>query len=68
MYSNKECPTCRTHIQSRRALRYDPKFDDLIAALYGDVAEYELKEQEQLDQDNMMAEFHRQHMKRIEGK
>ena len=36
-----ECPTCRTHIQSRRYLRRDPHFDELVKAIYGDIGRYE---------------------------
>ena len=31
MYSNKECPTCRKKLVSKRSLRADPNFDKLIA-------------------------------------
>lgn len=31
---NKECPTCRKKLTSRRCLRPDPNFDKLIAKIY----------------------------------
>ena len=30
-YRNKECPTCRKKLVSKRSLRPDPNFDALIA-------------------------------------
>eukprot|EP00897_Mesotaenium_endlicherianum_P001785 jgi/Mesen1/1634/ME000135S00626 len=39
-----ECPSCRAHCAGRRALRADPKFDALIAALYPDLDKYEHQE------------------------
>jgi len=44
---NKECPTCRKRLVSRRSLRHDPIFDALIAKLYPARDEYE-KHQTQL--------------------
>ncbi|CAK9273339.1 unnamed protein product [Sphagnum jensenii] len=41
---NNECPACRTHCASRRSLRDDPKFDNLVAALYPNVDQYEAEE------------------------
>ncbi|CAM6033792.1 unnamed protein product [Sphagnum compactum] len=38
---NNECPACRAHCASRRSLRDDPKFDNLVAALYPNVDHYE---------------------------
>ncbi|XP_067946215.1 E3 ubiquitin-protein ligase RING2-A-like isoform X2 [Watersipora subatra] len=38
---NKECPTCRKKLVSRRSLRRDPTFDELIAKIYPNRAEYE---------------------------
>ncbi|KAF2880600.1 hypothetical protein ILUMI_25564, partial [Ignelater luminosus] len=38
---NKECPTCRKKIVSRRCLRADPNFDQLIAKLYPNREEIE---------------------------
>ena len=31
LHSNKECPTCRKKLVSKRSLRADPNFDALIA-------------------------------------
>jgi hypothetical protein len=44
---NKECPTCRKRLVSRRSLRHDPIFDALIAKLYPSREVYE-KEQDDL--------------------
>lgn len=32
--SHLECPCCRTHLPSRRSLRKDPLFDEIIRSLY----------------------------------
>lgn len=39
--SNNECPACRTHCSSRRSLREDPNFDNLIGLLYSNIDKYE---------------------------
>ncbi|KAJ0982925.1 hypothetical protein J5N97_011180 [Dioscorea zingiberensis] len=41
---NNECPACRTHCASRRSLRDDPNYDNLIAALYPNIDKYEEEE------------------------
>ncbi|WVZ06391.1 hypothetical protein V8G54_019737 [Vigna mungo] len=41
---NNECPACRTHCSSRRSLREDILFDEIIAALYPNIDKYEEKE------------------------
>lgn len=38
---NKECPTCRKKLVSKRSLRPDPNFDDLISKIYPSREEYE---------------------------
>ncbi|KAG5002302.1 hypothetical protein JHK87_023374 [Glycine soja] len=38
---NNECPACRTHCSSRRSLREDPNFDNLIGLLYSNIDKYE---------------------------
>ncbi|KAL3272468.1 hypothetical protein HHI36_013948 [Cryptolaemus montrouzieri] len=38
---NKECPTCRKKLVSKRSLRPDPNFDLLIAKIYPSRDEYE---------------------------
>ena len=38
---NKECPTCRKKLVSKRSLRADPNFDALIAKIYPSRDEYE---------------------------
>lgn len=40
-YRNNECPACRTHCASRRSLRDDPRYDELIASLYPDIKKFE---------------------------
>lgn len=37
---NKECPTCRKKLVSRRSLRPDPNFDGLISKLFPGVYMY----------------------------
>ena len=32
----KECPTCRKKLVSKRSLRYDPNFDNLVANIFPD--------------------------------
>jgi hypothetical protein len=41
--SNKECPTCRGECATRRALRPDSQFDQLISRLYPDRQAYEAR-------------------------
>ncbi|KAM0952177.1 putative transcription factor C2H2 family [Dioscorea sansibarensis] len=41
---NNECPACRTHCASRRSLRDDPNYDNLIATLYPEIDKYEEEE------------------------
>ncbi|KAK7373625.1 hypothetical protein VNO80_07040 [Phaseolus coccineus] len=41
---NNECPACRTHCSSRRSLREDTGFDELISLLFPNIDEYEEKE------------------------
>ena len=38
---NKECPTCRKKLVSKRSLRPDPNFDSLIAKIYPSRDEYD---------------------------
>lgn len=38
---NKECPTCRKKLVSKRSLRPDPNFDSLISKIYPSRDEYE---------------------------
>lgn len=38
---NKECPTCRKKLISKRSLRPDPNFDGIIAKIYPNRAEYD---------------------------
>ncbi|XP_023344763.1 E3 ubiquitin-protein ligase RING2-A [Eurytemora carolleeae] len=45
---NKECPTCRKKLVSKRSLRYDPNFDNLVANIFPDREEYEEEQQKAL--------------------
>ncbi|CAG0925592.1 unnamed protein product, partial [Notodromas monacha] len=45
---NKECPTCRKKLVSKRSLRPDPNFDDLIAKIYPSRDEYEAQQEKVL--------------------
>ncbi|XP_060858180.1 E3 ubiquitin-protein ligase RING2-like [Metopolophium dirhodum] len=38
---NKECPTCRKKLVSKRSLRADPNFDLIISKIYPNLDEYE---------------------------
>ncbi|PAA82643.1 hypothetical protein BOX15_Mlig009540g2, partial [Macrostomum lignano] len=42
---NKECPTCRKKLVSKRSLRHDPNFDQLIAKIYPSREEFEAHEE-----------------------
>ncbi|CAL8106728.1 unnamed protein product [Calicophoron daubneyi] len=53
---NKECPTCRKKLVSKRSLRRDPNFDALIAKIYPSREEYEAH------QDKILAKLNRQHL------
>ncbi|EDV91034.1 GH17005 [Drosophila grimshawi] len=48
---NKECPTCRKKLVSKRSLRADPNFDLLISKIYPSREEYEAL------QEKVMAKF-----------
>lgn len=41
MRGNKECPTCRKKIVSKRSLRRDPNFDFLISKIWPDRKQYD---------------------------
>nr|XP_006816569.1 PREDICTED: E3 ubiquitin-protein ligase RING2-A-like [Saccoglossus kowalevskii] len=45
---NKECPTCRKKLVSRRSLRPDPNFDALISKIYPSRDEYEAQQEKLL--------------------
>ncbi|XP_031559876.1 E3 ubiquitin-protein ligase RING2-like isoform X2 [Actinia tenebrosa] len=49
---NKECPTCRKKLVSKRSLRPDPNFDALIAKIYPDREEYEAHQEKVLQRLN----------------
>ncbi|GAB1604931.1 E3 ubiquitin-protein ligase RING2-A-like [Argonauta hians] len=49
---NKECPTCRKKLVSKRSLRPDPNFDALISKIYPSRDEYEAQQQRVLDKLN----------------
>jgi len=44
----KECPSCRIHIPSRRSLRPDPNFDELIGQIYGDIDAVEQQDEKEI--------------------
>lgn len=54
MRGNKECPTCRKKIVSKRSLRPDPNFDFLINKIWPDRKLYEKM------QDAALKHFHQQ--------
>lgn len=63
----KECPSCRIHIPSRRSLRPDPNFDNLIQNIYGDIEkleEYEEKKIENLNKAKNMNNAYSESRKR----
>jgi len=45
---NKECPTCRKKLVSRRSLRPDPNFDALLSKIFPDREEYEEQQEKAL--------------------
>ena len=52
---NKECPTCRKKLVSKRSLRPDPNFDLLISKIYPSRDEYEAH------QERVMAKINKSH-------
>lgn len=52
---NKECPTCRKKLVSKRSLRPDPNFDSLIAKIYPSRDEYEAH------QERVLAKLNKSH-------
>lgn len=54
-FRNKECPTCRKKLVSKRSLRPDPNFDALISKIYPSRDEYEAH------QDRVLAKLSRMH-------
>lgn len=49
---NKECPTCRKKLVSKRSLRPDPNFDLLISKIYPSRDEYEAHQTKVLEKFN----------------
>ncbi|EQC42852.1 hypothetical protein SDRG_00571 [Saprolegnia diclina VS20] len=49
------CPVCNTVVSTRRALRRDETFDQLIHTIYGDVAAYEEAEDARIQLSNKRA-------------
>ena len=45
---NNECPSCRAHVSSRRSMRQDVRFDELIATLLPPPDEYDKMQAETL--------------------
>lgn len=52
---NKECPTCRKKLVSKRSLRPDPNFDALISKIYPSRDEYEAH------QERVLAKLNKTH-------
>ncbi|CAG2104584.1 unnamed protein product, partial [Medioppia subpectinata] len=52
---NKECPTCRKKLISKRSLRHDPNFDMLISKIYPSRDEYEAH------QEKVLAKLNKHH-------
>lgn len=52
---NKECPTCRKKLISKRSLRPDPNFDMLISKIYPSRDEYEAH------QERILAKLNKHH-------
>ncbi|XP_012572561.1 putative E3 ubiquitin-protein ligase RING1a [Cicer arietinum] len=48
---NKECPSCRTHLASRRSLKDDPNYDILIATLFPNIDKFEEEEFASLEEE-----------------
>ena len=46
---NKECPTCRKKLVSRRSLRADPNFDMLVEKIFPNREEYEAHQESILE-------------------
>ena len=44
----KECPACRTECRTRRSLRLNPSFDELLATLYPQLSEVRDAEEERI--------------------
>lgn len=49
---NKECPTCRKKLVSKRALRPDPNFDELISKIYPSREDYDALQERTLAKIN----------------
>ncbi|KAK2711205.1 E3 ubiquitin-protein ligase RING2-like [Artemia franciscana] len=66
---NKECPTCRKKLVSKRSLRPDPNFDMLISKIYPSRDEYEAMQEKVLAKlksksSQMFEELAQQHKQR----
>jgi E3 ubiquitin-protein ligase RNF1/2 len=46
---NKECPTCRKKLVSKRSLRPDPNFDQLVEKIFPNREEYEAHQESVLE-------------------
>jgi E3 ubiquitin-protein ligase RNF1/2 len=54
----RECPQCRIHIPSRRCLRPDVNFDNLIKSIYGDIEQLEKYEEQEVAKVNKKRNMH----------
>ncbi|EEY60557.1 uncharacterized protein PITG_13276 [Phytophthora infestans T30-4] len=57
-HSNRECPSCRIHIPSKRSLRPDANFDALIRKIHPNLAEFERNEDQIIEKVNRTRHFH----------
>lgn len=55
---NKECPTCRKKLISKRSLRPDPNFDMLISKIYPSRDEYEAQQERVIAKVNKQTFVH----------
>ena len=61
--SQKQCPSCRKPIATRRSLRPDPNITQLIKRLYPDLEGFEKEEEEAMVEGNReVAERHHAHV------
>ncbi|GLE04871.1 hypothetical protein PINS_up013852 [Pythium insidiosum] len=52
-----ECPSCRIHIPSKRSLRKDTNFDELIAKIYPNLDEFQSQEEKLIEEINRTRHF-----------
>jgi len=62
---NKECPTCRKKLASKRSLRPDPNFDAIITKIFPNREEYETMHERVLEKLKYKKILNNQHTKSI---